>query len=378
MKMFYSALIVICSLALSSMPAYSFRLESIPSEQLVPTRTINADGGVTVTYTFPVAGLADTNPPYPPEIDEFVDAAYFDGKQYLFFEFATDKESVVLIDPEYKYLGFESGLYEGDITVPSDIEIDGKTYPVAFVDAFQYCGVKSVVLPSTVIDVSKSFIGCDELESLFLSSSITNLYGINKCNNLRLVELPEGLLTISNSVNETAVETIKLPSSIESVKYSFSHNSSLCSVDLGITSNVSDSFNECSKIREVLIGLVSPPSFPMNSFGDVDFASCTLYVPEGSVNAYGSAEGWSRFGKIAVNPKTGIDSRPTDIEHGVSVTVKDGGISISTDSTCRVSVTDSAGNTVADLYIEGCDEVSLPQGIYLVKAGKSVHKVCVR
>ena len=60
MKMFYSALIVICSLALSSMPAYSFRLESIPSEQLVPTRTINADGGgVTVTYTFPGAVVTE-------------------------------------------------------------------------------------------------------------------------------------------------------------------------------------------------------------------------------------------------------------------------------------------------------------------------------
>ncbi len=321
MKNVFFVLIMVCAL-LFNQPAHPFRLESIPSE-------------------------------YPPEIDEFVDAVHFDGKQYLFFEFSDDKMSLVLIDPEYKYLGFESGFYEGDIEVPSHIEIDGHEYPVTSIDAFQYDHVKSIVIPSTVTDICGSFLCCDLLDNIILSSNISRLSGINSCGNLKHIEIPDGILSVTESLNETGIEKIELPMSTECLKWSFSNNRDLRSVNLGTVSSISDSFNGCPKINEIFTALEVPPVFPGNSFDELDFTSCTLYVPDGCQEAYCLADGWNRFGRIEANPKSGVNASSANDAREFSIVAIDNGIAVRSGKACRVTVTDTSGKVVADRQTDG-------------------------
>ena len=68
------------------------------------------------------------------------------------------------------------------------------------------------------------------------------------------------------------------------------------------------SFSDCENLRTVIIRNPEPPHFEceddpedfetMGAFIDTDLSRCTLYVPQGSVEAYRQVSGWNRFKHI--------------------------------------------------------------------------------
>lgn len=129
-------------------------------------------------------------------------------------------------------------------------------------------------------------------------------------------------------------------------------------------------FNKCPAIREELVYAATPYPFPDNCMADTDKSKCTLYVPEGSEQAYASADGWKDFGTIAATLKTNMNTVNTDGEwralpsHG----------SLLVDSTIdgEIAIHNAAGQLISKVNRKGRTEIPLPTGIYIVSSqGKS-------
>ena len=58
-------------------------------------------------------------------------------------------------------------------------------------------------------------------------------------------------------------------------------------------------FSSCVNLSFLTSLITDPGSISVNAFGKDEFASLTLYVPEGSVEKYRAAEGWNQFQRYA-------------------------------------------------------------------------------
>ena len=66
------------------------------------------------------------------------------------------------------------------------------------------------------------------------------------------------------------------------------------------TSIGNSAFEQCSGLESIRALRTSPPTLGTNVFSGVDFAKCTIYVPNGSLSAYQSATNWSSYASYMV------------------------------------------------------------------------------
>lgn len=116
---------------------------------------------------------------------------------------------------------------------------------------------------------------------------------------------------------------------------------------------------------------MTPPA--CDSYAFVLPSSCTLYVPDGCVDAYRNAEGWSRFSNIFEGRYVSVSDAVAD-DFDVLVdgtTIRLTGVGTMSD----VQVYDVAGKMVH----RGTDsEINLSdRGCYIVKSGENVRKIFV-
>ena len=125
------------------------------------------------------------------------------------------------------------------------------------------------------------FYGCDNLRSFTFPEGITSIghnafYG---CVSLESVVIPEGVTQLYNGI--------------------FNGCSSLTSVVLpaSLTEIGTWAFASCKSLNRITAGMTVPPSIG-NSVFDFQEPDIVLIVPEGSLEAYESAECWKDFKKI--------------------------------------------------------------------------------
>lgn len=208
-------------------------------------------------------------------------------------------------------------------------DADGTPYTITAlgVEAFWGCGsyLTAITLPDGLESIgSRAFQSCASLTAIEIPSSVTSIgaSAFNGCTSLAAVTLPEGLQSIGEYAfqNCSALTSIKIPGTVKTVGlYSFQDCSALVSLELaeGVETLESYAFRGCSaltqvtlpaSLTEVGIGVfgghgpsivftslaTTPPSHNDGSpLGEVD--GVTLYVPQGSLNAYKAAFGWKSY-----------------------------------------------------------------------------------
>ena len=229
-----------------------------------------------------------------------------------------------------------------DVTLPDGLESIGSY-------AFRDCtSLTAIEIPSSITSIGTSaFNGCTSLEavtlleglqsigvaafrncsaltSIDIPASVTSIgkSTFDGCTSLAAATLPEGLQSIGEYAFQhcSALTSIKIPGTVKTVGMcSFQDCSGLASLELaeGVQKLGSSAFQNCSALTQVTlpaslteVGIrvfdghgpsivftslaTTPPAHSGGSpLGEVD--GVTLYVPQGSLNAYKTAFGWRDY-----------------------------------------------------------------------------------
>ena len=183
---------------------------------------------------------------------------------------------------------------------------------------FSKCkGLKAITLPGKVKSVGESaFQECSCLETINLPSGITSIgnYAFLECENLKSVTLPSGLISIGDRAfyGCSNLANVTLSSNITSIGSSaFSDCKSLKNLTISkdVTSIKDIRFNndyEDLELESVYVAWQNPIEAG-SFFNRIKISNCTLYVPQGTKEAYANADVWKDFGNIIEYDATGID-----------------------------------------------------------------------
>ena len=227
----------------------------------------------------------------------------------------------------------------GDIVIPDKIEIDGKEYEVQSIDEFGFkdCSkITSITLPQLLRSIEYGafmncsgltelhiprwctglawciFTGCDNLKTftveehnqgvqvigpaLFTGGGET-LDAFARGQQLEYYEIPEGVTVVVPYVFEgdLHLKTVKLPSSMTTLASEvFKDCSALKELTIPRTvQHVYNAFRGCSSMESLTIRNIIPPI--CDCFDDEFYSNVTLYIPNGSKEAYMQTEYWNKF-----------------------------------------------------------------------------------
>ena len=126
--------------------------------------------------------------------------------------------------------------------------------------------ITSIVIPKNVTDMGRgynygysTFTGCENLEKVIFEEGMTKIPDIALycCDSVKEVVIPEGVKIIGNrSLRKTAIETIELPSTLETIEdNSIWECESLTTIMIpaNVKSIGSEAFSGCSKLKIVQI-----------------------------------------------------------------------------------------------------------------------------
>ena len=246
----------------------------------------------------------------------------------------TIPSSVTSIDI-YAFVGC-SGLE--DVTISSGVMSIGS-------QAFKSCsGLTSVTIPSSVTNIgSGAFTNCKGLKSVTILSSVASIDtgAFSSCKaiaELKVQSIEDWCKVIlkKDSAHPFAASTVStpklvaggkeitelvIPSTITEIRgYTFLKNLGLTSVTIpsGVASIGEYAFRDCSGLSSVtipssvtnigfnafagfsehasvIVMRETPPTIEGATFGNISKFDGTIYVPEGSVDAYKTAEGWDTY-----------------------------------------------------------------------------------
>ena len=249
--------------------------------------------------------------------------------------------------------------YSGGVIIPETIAFDGTTYSVTSIGdgAFaNHSGLTSVTIPNSVTSIGYgAFGGCSGLTSVTVDKNNGTYDSRDNCNAIietstnklivgcknttipnsvtsigdRAFEGCSGLtsVTIGNSVtsigryafyNCSGLTSVTIPNSVTSIgEHAFYNCSGLTSVTIGnsVTSIGNYAFFNCSGLTKLVSLAVEPPTCDNGALKKVDKTSCQLFVPEGSINKYKTADQWKDF--LNILGYNGVDDVSVDSQNAV-------------------------------------------------------------
>lgn len=167
--------------------------------------------------------------------------------------------------------------------------------------AFQYCvALGSVEIPDSVTSFgNRVFYYCSGLTDVTIGNGLTKIFSETflGCYALSSVSIGTGVTEIQSDAFTycESLESIDIPNNVTAIgTYAFQSCIALASVTIGtgISSIGANAFDSCSSLMSLTCKATTPPTIQSTTFSGVP-ATCAIYVPAASVNAYKSKQYWS-------------------------------------------------------------------------------------
>ena len=324
-----------------------------------------------------------------------------------------DKSKKVQVGELYYYLdeskkqaqvtSMPSGIYSGEVTIPSSFEFDSQPYDVTSIGnsafyycsgltsvtignnvewiearAFQFCsGLTSVIFGNSVKAIgSQAFSNCSGLTSITIPNSVTHLWeeAFSGCFGLTSIVIPNSVTSIDKGAFSgcSGLTSITIPNSVTSIEdFAFSGCSGITSISIPnwVTSIGSGAFQNCTGLSSVTI------SESVTNISGNPFIGCynltSIRVEDGN-NVYDSRDNCNAIIHTNTNAlKTGCNA--TVIPNSVK------SIDKSAFSGCSklISVTiPSSVTTIGSYAFDNCSElttVNIPEGITIINHGTFIN-----
>lgn len=165
-----------------------------------------------------------------------------------------------------------------------------------------YC-LRAVTLPNTItnIDVS-AFYRCYALDTIIVPNGVTSIgnEAFRGCYSASNIILPTSISTIGTSVCRDcySLSKIMIPSGITTINdYAFYTCRAIHEFDFpsSITYVGASAFQACEGTMQYVFRSTTPPTLSNTSAFSGINASCKIYVPDASIDAYKTATNWSTY-----------------------------------------------------------------------------------
>ena len=226
--------------------------------------------------------------------------------------------------PKYAFAGF-TGLKS--VKLDSGVEKIGE-------HAFYQCyGLETVDFGHTLKTIGgAAFRECFSLDNIVIPNSVTDIQegAFIWCKGMTNVQLPRAIKRLNTGTFGSCQRLVEvvIPDQVTYIgPGSFNYCYSLRRVTIGscvdtiASANFQITFDQCNSLEEVICRAAVPPVLYSNAFNPRGYVQATLYVPNGSVEAYKTANEWKRFETII-----GIDiepENPADVNGDGEVNIAD-------------------------------------------------------
>lgn len=262
----------------------------------------------------------------------------------------------------------------------SEIELPGVTYIAGY--AFSRCSsLKSISMPSVSYIGEWAFTDSG-LSSLSMPSVITIIENaFRDCLSLESVTLPSTLMSFGQQafLNCSSLKEVVIHNSLTVIpEFAFGSCTNLTHVTIpeSVTKIYSSSFIECPNIVEINCLANTPPQIG-DSFFEVDKEVCVLNIPVKCTSAYRSSDGWKEFFNIKEIDFTSVPETTLFGSETIKVYSSGGELYIENGISGQAISVYNTGGTLIKWFVasENTIRCPLPQGIYIIRAGKETHKV---
>lgn len=205
-----------------------------------------------------------------------------------------------------KVLG-ETNNNQTEIIIPETIEYEGVNYKVTGIgeNAFiNWSSLVSITIPNSVTNIGyMAFFGCASLTSVTIPDGVTDIenFAFSNCTSLSSVTMSNSVTNIRDCIfyGCTNLVSITLSNNLTNIESStFWGCSSLASITIpnSVTSIGYHAFEGCTGLTSMTVEAIVPPIYDEIGVSK----ELPIYVPEESVSAYKSADGWKDLNIIGV------------------------------------------------------------------------------
>ena len=264
--------------------------------------------------------------------------------------------------------------------------------------AFDGCsGLTNIIIPNSVTSIgSSAFNGCSELKEVYISdltcwcnidfeNTYSNplYYSMNLSLNGESVTdlvIPDGVENIKKYAfyGCSSLTSVTVPNSVKSIgNYAFKRCSGLTSVTIGnsVTSIEQAAFEDCSGLANVYLSGENPPTVGSKNFATEQYMNIQLYVPEGALATYQTAETWKNFGKIQEFDVTGINEF---IEETPAIEYTADGVALTNAIGKNVAVYTASGSQVVNIENYSGENITLDKGYYIIAVNDKSAKIILK
>ena len=216
----------------------------------------------------------------------------------------------------------------------TSVEIPGSVTSIGSSAFWNCANLSSVVMLDGVVSVSgRAFSECENLTSVEIPCSVTSIgySAFASCTKLESVVIPNGVTAIEMGTFSScySLASVTIPNSVTSIGVAaFRNCNSLTSLTIpgSVTSIGASALSDCTGLTEINSLNPVPPTVTRLDFSGQIYTTATLNVPNGSLSAYQSAEGWKDFLDIRETDFSGVEEMA---DANISVTAENGNIVVS-------------------------------------------------